>query len=520
MNRHRLTAAIFASAMLSLRLAAAQPLAPESGQPAPSSAARALDAERRERLRGAAKRLAADIAKLGGRVSADVGVADEEAPLVEHDPTTAMNPASNAKLYTAAAALHELGRTHRFVTSLYGRIADAAVPVLVLRGHADPSLGMKDLRELAKALAERGIREVGSIAVDQSYLDDRFIPAGFEKKPGEWSPFRASVCAVPLDENTVTFHVRPSRAGQAATVTVEPVGAAEVVATPTTRKGGGRDALHIDLSVQDGRLLARLTGEVRQDSRGADVVRRAHDPRLLAGLGLRTALGELGIRAGKVELGGAGETELLATHASAPLVELVPALGKRSDNFYAETLFKAIAAERRAPPGSDENAASIVQEVLQGFGAMAPGMAVRNGSGLYDGAAMTTRATTRLLRGVYADASLRDDFVDSLSIGGVDGTLKSRFGAWAARRAIRAKTGTLDDVAALSGYILRPAGEAPFVFSVFVNQVAGKVPKARVAIDRFVQAVASEAWARTDGRQSADLPTRPSSPSSTNPPAP
>jgi D-alanyl-D-alanine carboxypeptidase/D-alanyl-D-alanine-endopeptidase (penicillin-binding protein 4) len=86
------------------------------------------------------------------------------------------------------------------------------------------------------------------------------------------------------------------------------------------------------------------------------------------------------------------------------------------------------------------------------------------------------------------------EYVAQLSIGGVDGTLRHRFRDWQVSRAIRAKTGTLDAVAALSGYVLPPPGRAPVAFSVLVNGIPGKVDAARASMDRVVDAVAREVW--------------------------
>nr|MBP9114484.1 D-alanyl-D-alanine carboxypeptidase [Polyangiaceae bacterium] len=86
--------------------------------------------------------------------------------------------------------------------------------------------------------------------------------------------------------------------------------------------------------------------------------------------------------------------------------------------------------------------------------------------------------------------SIASEYQAQLAIGGVDGTLRSRFRNEKKRRAVRAKTGTLDDTAALSGYVSAPPGKHPIAFSIFVNKAEGQVSNARAAIDKLVKSVA------------------------------
>src|SRR6185312_8531343 len=118
----------------------------------------------------------------------------------------------------------------------------------------------------------------------------------------------------------------------------------------------------------------------------------------------------------------------------------------------------------------------------------------KNGSGLFDANRVTPAATTALLRVMDRDPSAGPEYLAQLSIGGIDGTLRHRFREWETTRAIRAKTGTLDAVAALSGYVLGPPGRAPVAFSIFANGISGKVGAARPSMDRVVDAIAREVW--------------------------
>ena len=98
-----------------------------------------------------------------------------------------------------------------------------------------------------------------------------------------------------------------------------------------------------------------------------------------------------------------------------------------------------------------------------------------------------------LLRWAWRDPDVQPEYVAQLSVGGVDGTLHKRFRQELTRRRVRAKTGTLDDVISLSGYVLRDGGRGPIAFSVLFNHVGGKQDGARHAADRLVELIAKYA---------------------------
>ena len=443
----------------------------------------------------AIQRLAADVQRWGGTVGVhvvDVGTGRTIAAL---DADKAFNPASNAKLATAAAALRILGAQHRFLTGLYGRIDTDSIDELVLRGDGDPSLRTPALWEMAFELRGAGVRRVRSLVVDQSLFDDRYVPPAFEQQPGEWAPFRAPVAAVSLNENTVLFTIRAAKEGVDALVDVDPPGFADVSGSVATSHTGDPENIALGLEPHGTRLAVRFGGSLPEGCRLIRLARRVDDPRLLAGYAFRAVLRQAGIDVtGEVKLGGTGQSALLVSHRSQALGELLWNLGKESDNFYAEMIFKAIGARAKGRPAASDAGAEAVRRVLEELGAAPEGVVVKNGSGLFDADRTTPAATTALLRAMQRDPYAGPEYVAQLSIGGVDGTLRHRFREWEATRAVRAKTGTLDAVAALSGYVLAPPGKAPVAFSVLVNGIPGKVPSVRPDMDRVVDAIAREVW--------------------------
>lgn len=412
--------------------------------------------------------------------------------LYAREADAALNPASDTKLLTAATALATLGASHRFTTSLHGTLAgDAVTGDLVLRGQGDPSLSTGDLYALAHELAASGVRRVaGDLVVDDSALGSQHLPPAFEQQPNETAPFRASVSAVSLDENVLTVRVRPGAAGGAAAVTVDPPGYAELDATVTT-SAGATPSLTIDATpLPDGRERVRVSGAVPTSAPVAAYRRRLSNPSLAAGLAMRAALERLGVRvAGVVRVGAAAASPALASHASQPLSALLYEVGKDSNNLYAETTLLAIAAH--ASPGSVtfQRGTERVVEWCRSVGVDTSGMVLRNGSGLYDANRVSARQLAQVLRAAWRRPAMREEFIAQLAVGGDDGTLRNRLRIPGAERVVRAKTGTLDDVIALSGYVLAADPARTLVFSVLANGVRGHGAEARQLADEVVTAL-------------------------------
>jgi len=405
------------------------------------------------------------------------------------------NPASNEKLVTAGTLLRNLGGQRTFATGLYGRLVEGRVGELVLRGEGDPSLTSADLAGLASALRERGVRQVGKLLVDQSAFDEHFVPPGFDQQPNEWAAFRAPVSAVSVDRNSVLVAIDPTKSGAPARVAFQPDGFVETDGKITTGPPGKSLHAVAGLAARGDHLVAHLGGAVAEGSPPLHYRQRVEDPRLLAGYALRSALTAVGVACdGTLELGGAAERSELALRRSRPLADLLPELGKNSDNFYAETLLKALGAAVRGTPGTSAAGAELAVAWLKEIGAFDAGTRVSNGSGLFDTNRLSPRTLARVLTAAWRDPALTPDFLNQLAVGGVDGTLKRRFSKLASRRAVLAKTGTLSDVVALSGYVVGPSKRPALAFSFIASHLHGRLTGARQRIDRVVSRAAEALW--------------------------
>jgi D-alanyl-D-alanine carboxypeptidase/D-alanyl-D-alanine-endopeptidase (penicillin-binding protein 4) len=462
--------------------------APPVASPAPAAAS--YDAEIAAAVRAAASRIPdAQV----GIVVVDV---DTGRVLGAHNEHAPLNPASNAKLYTAAAALATLHGDYRYQTVLAGTAKNGAVAgSLVLRGTGDPSLATDDLYAMAAELRAHGVRRVdGDILVDQQHFDEKTTPPAFEQQPNEWSAFRAPVSAVAINENTLTLSVRPSTAGNPAHIAFDPPGFVD--ATGTVKTGDeGADNVVLELSGAGARMNAKVSGVVSAESKLVRYTRRVENPTLLAGYALKAVLDELGVKvSGDVKAGSPKGPKAIVTHHSAPLSTLLYAVGKHSDNFYAEMIFKTLGGEKKGRPAKHADAAQVVVEWAQKNGAFDQGTVIKNGSGLFDANRVTAHGVGQLLRAAYRDPAVGPEFVAQLAVGGVDGTLHKRFRDQRARRSVRAKTGTLEDAIALSGYVLGPPGKGPIAFAIVFNHVAGHASTARLAADALVEHLAKRQY--------------------------
>ena len=235
-------------------------------------------------------------------------------------------------------------------------------------------------------------------------------------------------------------------------------------------------------------MTLRVRGTVPLGIRGVSYRRRVENPLPFAGHAFVEALRRLGIHTPvRVRIGPTpASAPLLTSHRSAPLFEILGALGKDSDNFVAEMVLKVIGAERRRPGRTAEGAAAALA-VLESAGVPHGAATVVNGSGLFDGNLVAASHFTKLLSHVYRNPAIRSEYLAQLAVGGVDGTLANRLRD-VPRGVVRAKTGTLGDAIALSGYVLGPNDEA-LAFSVLTNGVRGKHGPARSLCDDTVRAL-------------------------------
>ena len=205
-------------------------------------------------------------------------------------------------------------------------------------------------------------------------------------------------------------------------------------------------------------------------------------------MSFRAALLRVGISvAGRARTGLADAAALpLASIESVPLEQILRFMDHESDNFTAEILLKQLGAALSLQ-GSTSSGAAVVRRLLQEQDIPLAGVRIVDGSGLSRLDRLTTGALVAMLRTSWLDEDLREILLASLPMAGRSGTLERRMRGSAAAGRVRAKTGTLNEASALSGYVKRR-----FAFSVIQNGSPISAFWARRAQDRFAAVLATQ----------------------------
>jgi D-alanyl-D-alanine carboxypeptidase/D-alanyl-D-alanine-endopeptidase (penicillin-binding protein 4) len=375
-----------------------------------------------------------------------------------------------------------------------GTLVDGGVTRLVIRPSGDPSLGYAGLAALAENVHLHGVDKVDRIVVDNGYFDDQILPPAFDQQPKEASSFRAAISAFAVNRNSYIVHIAPGP-GVDAPARVRVLADDYVqIDNRTVTTAGGPPTPRIDHKLtEDGHLALRVDGAIPKRARTMYYRRRVPDPRTYAASLFVRALKRAGVRgAMSVENGSVSEPQpRIAELHSPPLSKMLYSMGKWSDNFTAEMLLKVMGAQAETP-GTSSRGLTVVREELAKMGVDTEGLVMINGSGLFDGNQVAPRHLTQTLVAAYHDPAIRAEYVAHLAVAGSDGTLKSRLEDLPRPRMVRAKTGTLRDVIALSGYVLGEPGHS-VAFSFLANGVAGRQTEARQLADDIVRALANYA---------------------------
>ena len=214
-----------------------------------------------------------------------------------------------------------------------------------------------------------------------------------------------------------------------------------------------------------------IKGKISSKSRyGVSAYVYVNNPSLYAATSFQDALEQMGIEVdGQAILGEVpAKSKRIAVYASESLARIICDSNKVSNNFVAEQLLKTLGAEALGKPGTTEKGLQVVAEFLEEVGIPHDAYALENGSGLSRNNRISPEQLVTLLTFMYEHFGVRSEFMASLAVAGVDGTLRKRLQDTQAERRLRAKTGTLTAVSCLSGYAASQDNEV-FAFSIMMN---------------------------------------------------
>ncbi len=432
------------------------------------------------------------------RIAVKVASLDTGRVLFEQDSRKWMQPASNMKLYTVAAALDRLTPDYRFVTSVYAPARPDASGTLrgdlVVYGRGDPSFAVRfnpegdadyfrAIDELASSVYAAGVRRVeGGIVGDDSYFKGGALPTGWEWDDLQWY-YGAEVSALTINDNSVDLSVKPGASvGSPARITVGPsLSLVTVIDRTTTVERGTPRELSVTRPL--GQNTIEIRGRLPIDDRGFTASLAVSRPALIFTSMLRSALERRGVvftgqtRALDAQGRADGQQPLpvsslieIAARKSPPLSIIAAQVQKPSQNLYAELLLRTLGKmNTTADPrlSSEEAGVQAVRNFLTQAGIDPSGLVMLDGSGLSRADLVTADTTLQLL--TYMNRHrFGAAFRDALPVAGVDGTLRTRMKGTPAQGNVRAKTGTLGTATSLSGYVLSAAGER-LAFSLMIN---------------------------------------------------
>lgn len=443
-----------------------------------------------------------------------------ERVLFDHNGERWFTPASNAKLFTLAAALDLLGPDYRFHTAVQSSAAPDAAGVIAgnvtLVGVGDPSLSGRPYpyrldpaepavpydpmlvpRRLAQALAARGVKRIeGDVVGDDSYFADDPYPVGWAIDDELWD-YGAPVSALTLNDNTRWLQIFPAaEVGGPPRLVWTPALAAPVMeVNAVTGAAGSRTELRLEPDAVTGAL--RLTGTIAASSAGVLEALAVRQPALYAAQLLREELEAQGITVTGAAVAchracSTGAAYTLATWESPPLAQILQATAKVSQNLEAELMLRLLgklrgAVEAASPARAGE---AVRSAFLHNAGLNANDSVLVDGSGLSRMDLVTPAGVVRLLR-YMARGPNADAWKAILPIAGEDGTLEHRFlHDPAARGDLRAKTGSLSHVNSLSGYVRARNGDQ-LVFSLLSNNVNRPSSQVRHALDQMANLLAT-----------------------------
>ncbi len=427
--------------------------------------------------------------------------------LYAHRADQLLQPASTAKLFTAALSLAKLGVEYRIPTRLFadGRIVNGRLNgSLILRGMGDPTLGTASSGDWADQLAgqvvARGIRSVrGDLIADDSYFAGPAWGSGWEAADLQ-SWFAVPSSALSVQENIVNVTVSPGRApGRPARLEFAPAEARpDLVSQLLTAAAGTPNDINLYSAPGDETL--HTFGSIATDAPAQHFKLAMVDPARVAGTQLRRALKRRGIHlSGRLRVvhwpqgdpALPAATNMLGEVLSPPLREILRQGLKRSQNLYLQNLLLSVGACEPAIAttgfrSTESRAIVALRQLLTEIGIPASASLIDEGTGLSRRSLVTPNALVRLL--VYLAAQPYADMLrEALPIAGVDGSLAGHMRGTAAENNVHAKTGSMAYVHCLAGYVTTAAGER-LAFAIMLNNY--ERPDAAPSISSDVDAIA------------------------------
>ncbi|MBQ2519911.1 MAG: D-alanyl-D-alanine carboxypeptidase/D-alanyl-D-alanine-endopeptidase [Paludibacteraceae bacterium] len=410
-------------------------------------------------------------------------------------PDHVVPPASVQKLLTTGVALEILGPNFRFPTVIEysGEIENGVLHGdLYIRGNCDPSLGWKGntafLNRWVKAVRDAGIKRIdGAVVADMTMLDgDAQNPSWLCEDAGNY--YAPGVFALNYYGNTMNITLKSGEPGSLATVLKTEPQVEDVVFINHVRCGN----ITHDGAFVSGLPYSReryLTGAVPSNLGTFGVKGDLPNPGLLLARHFTSRLREAGIKVYRDATYEADYNPLtpprqvIYTHYSEPLSELLKETNIHSNNLYAEAIFRYLGT-RYSLPGSIHNSQDLLRDYWRRRGVSVQNAIIKDGCGLAPQDAVSAKAFVQLLM-IMSRSKNADAWLATLPVSGQTGTLKSLCAKTELEGRIHAKSGTIAGTKNFAGYIDMPNGDR-WVFAILINSAPGKARNIQTVIQQYL----------------------------------
>ncbi|MCY4362135.1 MAG: D-alanyl-D-alanine carboxypeptidase/D-alanyl-D-alanine-endopeptidase [Gammaproteobacteria bacterium] len=403
-------------------------------------------------------------------------------PVLAVNPDTPFNPASVIKIIPTLAALELLGPAYRWKTEVYtlGNISNGVLHGdLLFKGYGDPHLVIEDFRKILEELRRRGIRDItGDLLIDASWFSIAYEdPGAFDNDP--YRTYNVLPNAFLVNFKAVYFHFYPGPDGRNVMVHPEPeLAGLKIDNRLRLRKrycGGFQRGVAV--TVPDSKAADQVIFSGRFPSGCSHYIlsRSLLTHETYAYGAFKSIWRQLGgTIAGQVRTAAAPVTgKPFLVHHSKPLSDIIRLINKFSNNVMTRQLLLTLGAELHEPPGTVGKGVRAIEDYLTGLGLDTQALNIDNGSGLSRDARIPAKLLADILEHAWT-IPYRPEFISSLAITGVDGTAKYRLRHKAASGYAHVKTGSIDDVSAVAGYVHGRSGREYVVAGMMNRKLAHK----------------------------------------------
>ncbi|MBT8095989.1 MAG: D-alanyl-D-alanine carboxypeptidase/D-alanyl-D-alanine-endopeptidase [Woeseia sp.] len=403
------------------------------------------------------------------RVSMQVHNLTQRKTILAFNADVARNPASTMKLLTTLVALDTLGPTFTWNTEVFllGELRDGMLHGdILLKGYGDPYLVTERLWQLQRQLRALGVNHIdGNLLLDDSWFEQGdYDPGAFDREP--LRAYNVAPNALMTNYKVLRYQFTP--AGDKVNISHEPpltnVAIVNRLRVAPGACRGYQRGIRIDADDDNGRF--EFSGKFPAGCRKYSMDRAALDHNAYTYGLFKSLWSESGgsITGTYRNARAPTDVEPDLVFESLPLADVITKVNKHSNNVMARQLLLTLAAELRGPPGTEAEGRAIIEDWLQTRGMDFPELKLANGAGLSRDARITARHLTALLSYGFANRYM-PEFIASLPLSGMDGTLSKRLDSARLRGMAHMKTGSLDHVSAIGGYTQARSGDR---FSVVV----------------------------------------------------